>query len=217
MRERLVFNGKVQGCGANMKFLSKQLLSIKMTYICREHGVGGIEATHTVEIKAPASCCSIFLLHCCCLFNWNINGCIFHGQDRVVFTVKRSGHLARGLICLSCFNTYFLPNFFSPLVVWSCSVSSAPALFIDFPVFHLAKSLSSFLTVFQWWNVFLLLPSLSHRCLCLSAWGLWDCGRAALPWQRAMLPNCVHLGFGVSLRSLPLSYLFHLSLRFSLV
>lgn len=50
-----------------------------------------------------------------------------------------------------------------------------------------------------------------------SAWGLWDCGRAALPWQRAMLPNCVHLGFGVSLHSLPLSYLFHLSLRFPLV
>lgn len=44
---------------------------------------------------------------------------------------------------------------------------------------------------------------LSHRCLCLSAWGLWDCGRAALPWQRAVLPNCVHLGFGVSLRSSP--------------
>ena len=33
-----------------------------------------------------------------------------------------------------------------------------------------------------------------------------DFGIAAelrLPWQRAVLPNCVHLGFGVSLRSLP--------------
>lgn len=53
--------------------------------------------------------------------------------------------------------------------------------------------------------MFLLLPPLSHRCLCLSAWGLWDCGRAALPWQRAVLPNCVHLGFGVSLSILSLS------------
>ena len=93
----------------------------------------------------------------------------------------------------------------------------APALLIYFPASHLAKSLSSLLAVFQWWNVFLLLPSLSHRCLCLSAWGLWDCGRALLPWQRAVLPNRVHLGFGVSLHSLPHSYLFHLSLRFSLV
>lgn len=35
-------------------------------------------------------------------------------------------------------------------------------------------------------------PSLphSHRLLCVSAWGLGDCGRAALLWQRAMLPNC---------------------------
>lgn len=56
--------------------------------------------------------------------------------------------------------------------------------------------------MFPWWNVFLLLPSLSLYCLCLSAWGLWDCGRASLSRQRAVLPNCVHLGFGVSL-SLP--------------
>lgn len=46
MRERLVFDGRVQGCGANMKFLSKQHLSIKMTYIFRECSVGGIGVTH---------------------------------------------------------------------------------------------------------------------------------------------------------------------------
>lgn len=49
MRERLVFDGRVQGWGANMKFLSKQMLSIKMTYICRERSVGGIEATHVAQ------------------------------------------------------------------------------------------------------------------------------------------------------------------------
>lgn len=49
MRERLVFDGRVQGCGANMKFLSKQPLSIKMTYICRERSVGGIGATHVAQ------------------------------------------------------------------------------------------------------------------------------------------------------------------------
>lgn len=41
MRERLVFDGRVQGCGGNMKFLSKQPLSIKMTYFCKEQSVGG--------------------------------------------------------------------------------------------------------------------------------------------------------------------------------
>ena len=83
MRERLVFDGRVQGCGANMKFLSKQALSIKMTYICREDSVGGIGAP-----KTAASLCSIFLQHCCCWFNWNINGCVFHWRDTVVFSAE---------------------------------------------------------------------------------------------------------------------------------
>lgn len=41
-------------------------------------------------------------------------------------------------------------------------------------------------------NSFSPLPFLPlfHRHFCVSAWGLGDCGRAALPWQRAMLPNC---------------------------
>lgn len=105
------------------------------------------------------------------------------------------------------FNTRLLPNFSSP---WDLCGSSQPRLHL--PSLYTLSCISpcQVFAVFQWWNVFLLLPSLSHRCLCLSAWGLWDCGRAALPWQRAVLPNCVHLGFGVSLRSLPLSYLFHL-------
>lgn len=41
-RERLVFTGRVQGCGADVKFLSKQPFSIRMNYICRERHVGGI-------------------------------------------------------------------------------------------------------------------------------------------------------------------------------
>lgn len=95
------------------------------------------------------------------------------------------------------FNIHLLPNFSLPWDLWGFS---APAFFfINLPASHLAKSLCFLSAVFQWWNVFLLLPSLSHPCLCLSAWGLWDCGRAALPWQRALLPNCVHLGLGVSL------------------
>lgn len=55
MRERLVFDGRVQGCGANMKLLSKQPLSIKMTYICREHSVGGIGATHVAQNRGPSA------------------------------------------------------------------------------------------------------------------------------------------------------------------
>lgn len=68
MRERLVFDGRIQGHGANMKFLSKQPLYIKMTYTCGKHSVGGIGATHEAppNLKIPqkkyvASLCNIFL------------------------------------------------------------------------------------------------------------------------------------------------------------
>lgn len=70
-RERLVFTGRGQGCGTNMKFFSKQPFSIKMNYICRERSVGGI-AEHVAKI---------FLLCCCCLFNWKDNGCVFNKRD----------------------------------------------------------------------------------------------------------------------------------------
>lgn len=160
------------------------------------------------------------LLHYC-LFYWSANGCVSHRHGRDVadvFTVKWRSVItsqprisAKLVPILLYFNTRPL---FKSSTSWALS---APVLFIYFPASHLAKSLSWLRAGFQWWNVFLLFPFLSHRCLCLSAWGLWDCGRAALPWQQAVLPNCVHLGFGVSLHSLPLSYLFHLSLRFPLV
>lgn len=83
VRERLVFDGRIQGCGANMKFLSKQPFSIKMTYICRERGVGGIGANHVAQKPLPPSA-AFFLLRCCCLFNWNVNGCAFYRQHRIV-------------------------------------------------------------------------------------------------------------------------------------
>lgn len=100
---------------------------------------------------------------------------------------------------LLCFNVHFLPNF-----LWSFVFPHLLSLY-TFPASHLAKSLSLFPPPLDFGDGMCsccCLP-LSHRCLCLSAWGLWDCGRAALPWQRAVLPNCVHLGFGVSLRSSP--------------
>lgn len=49
MWERFVFDGGLRACGANMKILSKQLLSIKSTYTCRDHSVGGIGATHVAQ------------------------------------------------------------------------------------------------------------------------------------------------------------------------
>ncbi len=67
MRERLVFDGRVQGCGANMKFLSKQELSIKMTYICKELCVGGIEANHVAEKPLPPSAAFFFCIVVVCL------------------------------------------------------------------------------------------------------------------------------------------------------
>lgn len=52
MRERLVFDGRIQDCGANMNFLSTQPLYIKMTYVCKEHSVGGIKLTHVGQKTA---------------------------------------------------------------------------------------------------------------------------------------------------------------------
>lgn len=119
MRERLAFDGRFQGCEANMKFLSKQLLSIKMTYICREHSVGGNEAAHTAQNRCLLG--SIFLLFCCCLFNWSINGCISHRQDRGVFTVKWSGHLVPLLIYLVVVMHIFPSEHFVHLLSLVCT------------------------------------------------------------------------------------------------
>lgn len=119
-------------------------------------------------------------------------------------------HLVWGLFCCQpqpqltqrCFQAHYsslpLQNVQISLDCAASWARSAPVL-VHFPVSHLAASPSTLLSMFHWWNVFLLLPSLSLRCLRLSAWGLWDCGRASLSRQRAVLPNCVHLGFGVSL------------------
>lgn len=121
-------------------------------------------------------------------------------------------HLVGGLCCCqppqltqrwfqAHYSSLLLQNLQILLECEGCVMSwprSAPAL-MHFPVSHLAVSPSTLLSMFQWWNVFLLLLFLSLRCLRLSAWGLWDCGRASLSRQRAVLPNCVHLGFGVSL------------------
>lgn len=51
-RERLVFPGMIQGCGANVKFLSKQPFSIRMTYFCSERHVGGI-VDHVAKKPQP--------------------------------------------------------------------------------------------------------------------------------------------------------------------
>lgn len=121
-------------------------------------------------------------------------------------------HLVWGLCCCQppqltqrCFQAHYssllLQNLQISLDCKDCVMSwarSAPVL-MHLPVVHLAVSSSTLFSMFQWWNVFLLLPSLSLPCLRLSAWGLWDCGRASLSRQRAVLPNWVHLGFGVSL------------------
>lgn len=61
MRERLVFDGRIHDRGAGMKFLSEELFSIKMTYICREHRVGGIRAFHVAKIL-PSSAACFFVL-----------------------------------------------------------------------------------------------------------------------------------------------------------
>lgn len=89
MRERLVFDGRIQGHGANMKFLSKQPLYIKMTYTCRKHSVGGIGATHEAppKLKNPPKeirCILVqhFSLLCYSLFYWSANGCFSQTRQR---------------------------------------------------------------------------------------------------------------------------------------
>lgn len=179
MRERLVFDGRIQGHGANMKFLSKQPLYIKMTYTCRKHSVGGIGATHEAppKLKTPPKeirCILVqhFSLLCYSLFYWSANGCVSHRHGRDVadvFTVKWRSVITSQ----SCISAKLIPIllYFNTCPLFKSSTSwalSAPVLFIYFPASHLAKSLSWLRAGFQWWNVFLLFPFLSHRCLCLS-------------------------------------------------
>lgn len=174
---------------------------------------------------ADVSLCCVSLLRCCCLFNWNIHGCVFNRQrqesalcfrsDADIWSegcifVSNHSHITTppslpGLFFFS-FNTHLPPNFCSAvrllhvdfprlvrtcpprtlLCVSPCQVPLPPLL----PPRRISVTECAPLVV---------AVSFPSSSLCLSAWGLWDCGRAALPWQRAVLPNCVHLGFGVSL------------------
>lgn len=65
-RERLVFTGRIQGCGADVEFLSKQPFSIRMTYFCREHHVGGI-ADHVAKKPRPPTEAFFFSAVVACL------------------------------------------------------------------------------------------------------------------------------------------------------
>lgn len=86
MRERLVFDGRVQGCGANMKFLSKQPFSIKMTYICRERSVGGIGANRVAQKPLPPSAAFFFCAVVVCLIG-TLMAVLFTGNTES-FSVK---------------------------------------------------------------------------------------------------------------------------------
>lgn len=179
----------------------------------------GLELNKKPKSAASLRCVSLLL---CQLTNWSINERFpAKTESSLSEVIWASGlkviYLSVAAIMLSTSaSREIFRNTYSAWFVFAVRFRSSE-LHLPRNTFSCFSSYqASLLYVYQWWNV-LLLPSLSHRCLCLSAWGLWDCGRAALPWQQAVLPNCVHLGFGVSLRSLPLSYLVHLPLRFSFV
>lgn len=89
--------GWVAEGGGHMKFLYKQPFSIMMTYISGSCSVGGWEGgmdhhkkkkrrrrrrRRGRREKTAASLCSVSLLHCCCLFDWNINGGVFSTGSR---------------------------------------------------------------------------------------------------------------------------------------
>lgn len=111
MRERLVFDGRVQGCGANMKFLSKQALSIKMTYICREHGVGGIGANHVAQKLLPPSAAFFSSTVVVCLIG-TLMDVFFIGKTELCSLQSEVDIWFEGCIFASCHNSTTTPHHF---------------------------------------------------------------------------------------------------------
>lgn len=128
--------GPIWSCSPNNRSPLRWLIFVESTVWV------GLELT--MEPKTAASLCSISLLHCCCLFNWNINGCVFHqaGKSCVLCEVKwisglraiylpiaiiisRRRITSRLVFLFFCVNTHFLPNF-SPL--WYLCGCSLPHL-----------------------------------------------------------------------------------------
>lgn len=124
----------------------------------KEEEEGGEEEE---EEPAAVSLCCVSPLHCFCLFNWNINGCVFNRQRQESALCFRSDAdiWSEGCIFVSNHSHITTPPslpglFFFPFTrtsrlisarpsdscVWISRGSSAPALLVHFPASHLAKS-----------------------------------------------------------------------------